>query len=102
MYELANFFREIEKERENWEKVHALDESIKIPPQAGLGISTTDMEEIKAPSYWVIDRILKLYLNNKSLDDYDKEVVDNVIGRHLKSEFKRNHPVTIKRENINF
>ncbi len=102
VYELANFFREIEKERENWEKVHALDESIKIPPQAGLGISTTDMEEIKAPSYWVIDSILKLYLNNKSLDDYDKEVVDNVIGRHLKSEFKRNHPVTIKRENINF
>lgn len=103
IYELANCFREIEKERENWEKVHALDESIKIPPQAGLGISKTDMDEIQAPSYDVVDQILITYLVGADTSDIaDEQVVNNVIKRHINSTYKRKLPIIIERNNLIF
>ena len=101
IYELANCFREIEKDRENWEKVHALDESIKIPPQAGLGITKTDMDEIQAPNYWVVDSILKCIVSNEEFDDgIDLEVKERILDRVLKNEYKKNLPIVIERESL--
>jgi NAD+ synthase len=101
IYELANFFREIEKERENWEKVHALDESITIPPQAGLGITNTDLEEIQASSYWEVDSCLKSIIANEDFKEYiDVSVRERILDRYLKNQYKRKLPIVIHRNNL--
>ena len=101
IYELANFFREIEKEREDWEKVHALDESIKIPPQAGLGISKTDLDEIQAPSYKDVDDCLKSIVTLKPFpEEIDLGVRERILDRYIKNKYKRNLPIVIEREKL--
>jgi NH3-dependent NAD+ synthetase len=78
-----------------------LDESIKIPPQAGLGITKTDMDEIQAPNYWVVDSILKCIVSNEEFDDdIDLEVKERILDRVLKNEYKKNLPIVIERESL--
>jgi NAD+ synthetase len=102
IYELAQYALEKEIENKAWDKVHALNESIKIAPQAGLGITSTDLEEIGAPSYAVIDTILQCALTDTKVPEhYDSSVIMNVLNRYRGSEYKRNHPVVIKREKFN-
>ena len=78
----------------------ALEKSVALIPTDGLGISNSDLEQIGADSYAVVDTILKAYIydNNKTskkfifdviLKEYPQEVIDNVISRHKTSAFKR-------------
>lgn len=82
---------------------HAIQASYLLAPQDGLGISNTDMDQIGCKNYYEVDEILYAFLNNvESLPEIEsrigKESVKKVISRHKASEFKRNHPVFIKRE----
>lgn len=103
IYELANWFLTREISKAKWDRVHALSESINIPPQAGLGITSTDLEEIGAPSYEIVDTILQYILSGEDFpNDINEEWIKNVARRWMNSEYKRNHPVVIEREDFNF
>lgn len=93
-------------------KAAAIKESLALKPMDGLGISVDDMVQIGARNYYDVDDILKWYLNTdgnekypdnfrSSVDDHSisRDVIERVVTRHKNSEFKRNHPVVIKREN---
>jgi len=75
----------------------ALISCIEAPPTDGLGITKTDLDQIKADTYYEVDKILISYQNSdKSLENHP------VIKRHLKTEFKRKNPYNIEREKIVF
>lgn len=88
-------------------KEFAIHKSIALTPTDGLGISSSDLEQIGASSYAEVDDILQtmlLYKNPENekwdllYDKYEEEVTDKVWNRHLASEFKRkNLPITIQR-----
>lgn len=99
VFELAKFIRD-EYKKKNGDfsnEIEALDEVINAIPTDGLGITSSDVEQFGVKSYEEVDDILLTFKSNinRLYDDYGKESVDNVINRHLKSEFKRNHPYKI-------
>lgn len=115
VYGLAHYMVEIYDGKDEL-KVHALKASIEIPPQAGLGISSTDLEEIGISSYEVLDGIIKelitttsddMELHTYHIDDiiaYFKENtaynIDDVVTvwKRLKAnEYKRILPICVKR-----
>lgn len=82
----------------------AFEEVIKAVPTDGLGITSSDLEQIGAKSYHDVDDILYVAELNNDVDNhllpslcakYGDDVVKKVLNRHLKSEFKRNHPYRI-------
>lgn len=91
----------------------ALQTSINLTPTDGLGISNSDLDQIGAKSYTDVDKILQAFLeveitcgSNHNMHDkvfkdlcavYPKEVIENVINRWKRSEFKRNVPINILR-----
>jgi NAD+ synthetase len=102
-------------------KCLAVEESFKLKPTAGLGITNNDLEELGAESYEQVDAILQEILAWKSFNDpdiafksleeeksafldeqqllcYPIEVIIAIAERHFKSEFKRKRlPITISR-----
>lgn len=98
VYNLAQYYKQRAIEFEEWDIVHALNESINIPPQAGLGISTTDMDEIHAPNYLAVDTVL--YNDENNLPQPDAEYVKYVLDRKKVNAYKRNLPIVINRENF--
>ena len=78
----------------------AFEDVIKAVPTDGLGITSSDLEQIGAKSYHDVDEILFSSHLDSDLsllkDKYGKDVVDKVITRHKNSEFKRNHPYRIE------
>lgn len=93
-------------------KMSAIKASIALTPTDGLGISSSDLDQIGAKSYAEVDDILQTILSlptdEKGWADaipvldlykkYSKEVVDKVWHRHLASEFKRKKaPIYIPR-----
>ena len=106
-------------------KVMALEESLKLKPTAGLGITNNDLEEIGAESYEQVDGILKeilawkwlssergetydyvwdmrhAFLEEQQMLDTPIKVIIAVTDRHFKSEFKRKQlPIKITRDEI--
>lgn len=103
------------------DKCLAVEESFKLKPTAGLGITNNDLEELGAESYEQVDAILQEILAWKSFKDpdlafksleeeklafldeqqmlcYPMEVIIAIAERHFKSEFKRKRlPITISR-----
>ena len=66
---------------------------IKAEPTDGLGITTSDLAQIEADSYFEVDSILIDYLNG------DKEIINHpVIKRHNNTHFKRENPLNISRK----
>lgn len=106
--------------REN-DKCLAVENSFKLKPTAGLGITNNDLEELGAESYEQVDAILQEILAWKSFNDpditfksleeeklafldeqqllcYPMEVIIAIAERHFKSGFKRKKsPVKISR-----
>lgn len=84
-----------------YEKMYnALWASIRLTPTDGLGISNSDLEQIGADNYNQVDDILQtvVYFSDASsftsyieklYEKYDKEMVDKVVSRYVKSNFKR-------------
>lgn len=109
VYELAKYLEEKYKYNSDM-KVVAVTNSIGLTPTDGLGISSSDLEQIGANSYEEVDEILQGLLasfddshNEKRLDldfiiksfketyngNIDKDVVDKICERYSKSNFKR-------------
>lgn len=98
VYELAYYYKNREIEMGNWAAVHALDESLEIKPQAGLGITASDMDEIGAPDYFAVDDVL--YNDEHGIEQPDKPYVETVLRRKRENAYKRNLPIIINREEI--
>lgn len=93
IYELAEYLLDYYVQQKEFGITHALDASIKLIPQDGLGISNSDMDQIGCKDYYEVDKILQAYLNNEDLP----KNVGNVIQLFNKNSFKRNHPIKINR-----
>lgn len=82
----------------------ALSECIEAVPTDGLGITSSDLEQFGAKSYYQVDEILKEYNKfffylfgiKKMIKKHGEDVVNKIVTRHIKSNFKRNHPFRIK------
>lgn len=85
------------------ETAAALQSCINCQATDGLGITNSDLDQIipgwegsSKDGYKVVDEKLDMYIHFKEGD------LDNpVINRYIKSNFKRNNPINIKRSNIN-
>lgn len=83
----------------------ALQASIDAIPTDGLGITSSDLEQLGAKTYDEVDAILQEYLDLvkipkgqgliKRFQELEKHPV---IQRHLKTQFKRNNPYNIPRK----
>jgi len=93
VYKMAEYLC---KNELNPKQAEALDACIKALPTDGLGITNSDLDQLKAKSYIEVDEILIKYLETK-----DKSLENHpVIQRHLNSKYKRNNPTIINREII--
>ena len=106
-------------------KAIAIEESLKLKPTAGLGITDSDLDEIGADSYEQVDSILQeiiawkkfklkqgfyAFSNEMTCDDFleDQQMLDTpypiieaVAKRHFASSFKRRQlPIKISRNEI--
>lgn len=83
---------------EDEEAANALRACINAVPTDGLGITNSDLDQIKAKSYEEVDTILMTLLDkSKELGEYANHPV---VVRKLASEFKRNNPYNIPRDII--
>jgi NAD+ synthetase len=106
-------------------KAIAIEESLKLKPTAGLGITDSDLDEIGADSYDQVDYILQEilawkrfkfnqgfyafshemtcddFLEDQQMLDTPYPIVEAVAKRHFASEFKRKQlPIKISRNEI--
>ena len=73
----------------------ALQSCIDATPVDGLGISSCDCEQLGVPNYFEADRLFAAYFNgDTSLESH------TLIQRYLRSEYKRNNPMQIRRERL--
>lgn len=104
-------------------KHKAIEESLKLQPTAGLGITNNDLEELGAESYEQVDSILQeilawkrfvkkqgvlpesiseqkeMFLNEQQILNIPINIIISVANRHFNSEFKRKQlPIKITRE----
>lgn len=101
VYGLAEFLKQKFIDEGDNNAAFAIGESIKLTPQDGLGISSSDMEQIGARSYVEVDHILKVYLeeDNKGYCTFmDPVIFDKVIDRYKKNKFKQFLPVCVDRK----
>lgn len=76
-------------------RVEALELCIKATPTDGLGVSSSDFEQLGVDSYEEVDTILLDYLLRKEGD-----ISNPIIERHERTHFKRNVPINLTREVI--
>jgi NH3-dependent NAD+ synthetase len=109
VYGLAKYLVEKYKNEKNEIAINALLQSINLTPQDGLGISTSDMDQIGARNYYDVDIILYAYENSNVdyetfvlTDTYEelcnmltKVVVDKVLERRI-NNFKLKLPIEFK------
>ena len=87
---------------ENLNKSKAIEESLKLKPTAGLGITNNDLEEIGAESYEQVDKVLQCLtdssISTDTIDDIPDTVLESIVKRHNASKFKRKQlPIKIDR-----
>ena len=99
VYEMAEYIKEYYKD--DAVKVDAINKSIMIAPQDGLGISNNDVEQIGGKDYNEIDDILYNICYSGKIpneDDYTSGAVEKIYKRFKDSEFKRSHPFRLSRD----
>lgn len=79
----------------NAEQKTALQKCIEATPVDGLGISSCDCEQLGVNNYYEADKIFAAYFQgDKSWESHP------LIQRYLRSEYKRNNPIQISRNNL--
>ena len=66
----------------------ALEKCIDATPTDGLGITSSDLDQIGVPSYAIADKMIQKYLEDKTITPENNKVITRVIN----TEFKRNNP----------
>lgn len=93
VYQMSKYLAENEC---NTAQKEALLACVNAVPTDGLGITNSDLDQIKANSYQEVDEILIKMLKN-DLGEFENHPV---IQRNRNSEFKRNNPYNIPRNKI--
>lgn len=104
VYELAKYLTVVKGLNEA--QAEAVKASINLTPTDGLGISSSDLEQIGCKTYKDVDEVLQASLIYKDITTIQQTAdavgiynFDKVIRRHNASEFKRKpHPIVIPRE----
>lgn len=91
VYELARFLCENELKGKSRQTLLACCDAV---PTDGLGITSSDLEQLEAATYEEVDTALKNYPDNNKSDN------KKVIARHLSSSYKRNNPFNLSRKKI--
>jgi NAD+ synthase len=81
------------------EQANALSACNLAVPTDGLGITSSDLEQIGAKTYSEVDRILKSIVNRTACE-FRPEVLEAIRKRHEDSHFKRTNPYNISREEL--
>lgn len=91
VYQMAQF---IVDNQANEQQKTALQACIDAVPTDGLGITNSDLDQLKAPTYTDVDNILMKFLetNDPQLEQHP------VIQRYINSHYKRTNPLNLKRE----
>ncbi len=93
VYGLSQFLVDQYRNQNEVSKADALQACINALPTDGLGITTSDFDQIGVTDYTMVDHILIRYLKG------EEENRDHpVIVRHIGSEFKRKDPQSISRD----
>jgi nicotinamide-nucleotide amidase len=111
VYEMADYIQKrhgMFSDTVNRDKSLAIESCIKAVPTDGLGITEGDLDQLEAPSYKEVDRILQRYIALNGAvewgDEEEKEYQElkkhPVIKRHERTHFKRKNPLNIPREVI--
>jgi len=82
---------------------NALLACVEAIPTDGLGITDSDVEQFGAKDYYEVDKVLMKYFMFKSCECTEqKEKLEShpVVQRHLASEFKRENPYNIPRDEV--
>ncbi len=95
VYEMARYLAALNP---NKEAAQALLDCVEAVPTDGLGITNSDLDQIGAPTYEDVDKILIQMLY--SMDNLGELANNKVVQRHLNSEYKRTNPYNIPRELI--
>jgi len=96
VYELASYLVAQFKADNEIDKAEALQRCIDATPTDGLGITSSDIEQLGVKNYAEADAILRKWCERYECDDPNHPV----ILRHLRTEFKRNNPYNIPRETL--
>lgn len=113
VYDLAEYL--VEYELKTKEEKDALTACIECVATDGLGITSSDLDQLGVPSYRTVDLILKNFVEEPSVDSFGtvihelkynsisykdenevREWVNAIVKRNQNSNFKRNHPYKIK------
>jgi NAD+ synthase len=95
VYDVAN---QLLEEFNDLNKVAALRSCIECAATDGLGVSTTSLEQLGGKSFSEVDSILKQIVNSKFING--DETFQKVYDRHINSQYKRNNPYNIPREDL--
>lgn len=116
---ISTYYRTLSTEDDEYlKKAIAIQNSIALTPTDGLGISNSDLDQIGAESYEEVDFILQDFLayndlfpeNSKKINvgnylvenamyHVNSNVINQVLQRHIASEFKRKKaPIYIERK----
>jgi NAD+ synthetase len=95
VYDMARY---LASEMDDTNAAEALLSCVDAVATDGLGITNSDLDQLKAASYAVVDEILIDYLRYPH--KYDGDNLHPVIERHLQSDYKRENPYNIPREYI--
>lgn len=109
VYGLAFYLYNKYIDEQNWSAVNAIASSIELTPQDGLGISSSDMDQIGAKNYYDVDDILSSFENfngtfsefsqtneyKELIEKYNEDVVNKVLQRRI-NNFKLNLPIEFK------
>lgn len=95
VYGIAKYVYEKFRDANFKKEALAIQSCINAIPTDGLGITNSDLDQLGASSYSDVDNILIAHMNgNNSWQDH------RVIRRHKRTEFKRNNPESIGREEL--
>lgn len=101
VYRLAEHLCQCYFDNHEFDKFYALDQSIQLTPQDGLGISKSDMDQLGAKDYYEVDEILYDYINGKNIEELCKNHLKNTVHQittRYNNNFKLKLPITITRD----
>lgn len=116
VYEIASYLQAAESDKDS-----GLTECIDAVPTDGLGITSSDFEQLGVETYAEVDKIIKTWLTEdedsfiyddcytylgrekdyRKFVEFRDSLIDHpVVQRHEKNAFKRNNPYMIMRESL--
>lgn len=87
-------------DEEKYDLAFAIKRSLSLKPMDGLGISSSDMDQIGAKDYYETDSILQSFIAGETeLPGVSSDVWQAVVRRHQVNSYKSKLPIRIPREN---